>query len=111
MNKKITVLFCLILAFVLLPFALRTASAEGETSGQCGDNLDWSFDEESGTLTITGSGEMYDYSFYDAVPWAAYQEEIKYIELPDGLLQKILDAAMAASQWDVISAVTEALDL
>ena len=31
---------------------------DGETSGQCGDDLSWSFDEATGTLSITGSGDM-----------------------------------------------------
>lgn len=31
-------------------------------SGTCGENLTWVFDEESGTLTINGTGAMYDYA-------------------------------------------------
>ena len=29
------------------------------TSGQCGETMTWSYDEETGTLTISGTGEMY----------------------------------------------------
>ena len=36
-----------------------------QTSGMCGDNLTWSFAGETGTLTISGSGEMWDACDYD----------------------------------------------
>ncbi|MCF0229564.1 MAG: hypothetical protein HUJ76_07745, partial [Parasporobacterium sp.] len=41
-----------------------------ETSGTCGQDLTWSFDVENNTLTITGSGAMYDYASAEEVPWA-----------------------------------------
>ena len=40
-------------------------------SGECGkngDNLTWVLTED-GTLTISGSGEMQDYTYYSEVPW------------------------------------------
>ena len=37
--------------------------------GQCGENVYWTFDESSGTLTLSGTGDMYYdmavYSFSD----------------------------------------------
>lgn len=64
---------CLILT--LLPTAALAASA---TSGKCGDYAVWSFDAGTGTLTISGSGKMYDYDHWygkdgDAAPW--YRED------------------------------------
>ena len=32
-----------------------------ENENKCGDNATWSFDETTGTLTISGTGDMYDY--------------------------------------------------
>lgn len=32
-----------------------------ENGNKCGDNATWSFDEATGTLTISGTGDMYDY--------------------------------------------------
>ena len=36
------------------------AKATAATSGTCGDNLTWSFDESTGTLEISGMGDMAD---------------------------------------------------
>ena len=35
------------------------------SSGSCGDNLIWSFDSATGTVTVTGTGPMWDYSWDD----------------------------------------------
>ena len=53
-------------------------------SGTCGDSLTWVFDEETGTLTIAGSGAMYNYT-WDGAPWKSYAEQIRVVELPDTL--------------------------
>ncbi len=58
---------------------------DGETSGQCGDDLSWSFDESSGTLTITGSGDMWDWSYNSSAPWYSLRASIKRVEFPRGL--------------------------
>lgn len=64
----------------------------------CGDNLTWKFSNTNGTLTITGSGPMYDFQerevwFADssgyytepATPWYSRASKIKKVELPDDL--------------------------
>ena len=41
-------------------------------SDSCGDNLKWSLDQSTGTLTITGSGDMWDYMYegFLFAPWS-----------------------------------------
>ena len=58
-----------------------------EGSDKCGDNLNWELtgDRNNLKLTITGSGDMYDYQSDNLVPWYAYKSQIKSIELPSGL--------------------------
>ena len=47
---------------VLMVFSIMPITASAETySGTCGDNLTWTFDEGTSTLTIAGTGEMYSY--------------------------------------------------
>ena len=53
-------------------------------SGSCGANLSWEIDGIMNTLTISGSGDMWDFS-YDGVPWYEYRSHISSVKLPDGL--------------------------
>ena len=79
---------CLLLALALLCALLpQTAPAAraASYSGSCGDNLTWSFDSRSGTLTIEGSGDMYDYYYGLDAPWDAFSGSIKTASLPQGL--------------------------
>ena len=52
--------------------------------GSCGENCKWSFDSETGALTITGSGAMKDYS-YDSQPWLSYAADIKSVTIENGI--------------------------
>ncbi len=75
-----------LMVVALLPFTMHTAHAEGETSGQCGDNLYWSFDESTGTLTIGGVGQMPDYDYYsDSHPWKSFRAQIEEVIVLDGV--------------------------
>ena len=49
-----TLLFC----FTVLIFCILSAAAAD--SDACGTNAVWHFDETSGTLTISGTGAMWD---------------------------------------------------
>ena len=43
--------------------------------GQCGDNLYWAYNEVSKTVSITGSGDMYNYT-KSSQPWSLFQDQI-----------------------------------
>lgn len=77
MKKTFAVLLSLLFVFTLLP-----SVSMAETSGTCGDDLSWSFDESTGVLTITGSGEMDNFFM---APWSDYKAQIKEVRLPNGL--------------------------
>ena len=86
MKKRLALILVLLMTAVLVPFTVRAAVAD-ETSGQCGDDLYWSFDQSANTLTITGSGAMYDYTQMSGgrAPWYSYYGDIRSAELPSGL--------------------------
>ena len=97
MKKRILSLcLALLMCAALLPASVRAASAD--TSGRCGETLYWSFDLSTGTLTITGKGDMWNYDFDDGgtpPPWyehhsangayVNYHNDIRTVLLPEGL--------------------------
>jgi hypothetical protein len=58
----------------LLPMTIFAATVVA--SGTCGDNLTWEFDE-SGTLTISGTGDMYDYK-ENRPPWSSSETAVRH---------------------------------
>ena len=59
-------------------------SANAKSSGTCGANLKWLLTDD-GVLTISGKGEMYDYSYRG--PWgpAPWGDSIKRVIIGDGV--------------------------
>ena len=67
------------------------AQAEDETSGFCGFMLKWKYDEATGTLTISGKGEMYDFDLASdssahkrTTPWLSFADDITSVNMEDG---------------------------
>ena len=52
-------------------------------SGKCGDDITWQLDE-AGTLTITGTGEMYNY-YGGYGPWNESKQSVKQIIIGEGV--------------------------
>ena len=98
-NEALCAAVCAIIVFFLLPFCSFAVNAESAPeapeivdSGICGakgDNLKWTLDED-GTLTISGSGKMYDYRDEDS-PFCS-NGEINTVIIEDGVTS-IGDAA------------------
>lgn len=67
-------------------------------SGICGDALTWVFSAGDGTLTVSGSGEMYEFDaerFADGVPWHEYTALIRRVRAEDGVTS-VSDRAFSA---------------
>ena len=80
MKKRIcSLLLALLMVVTMLP---ATASAAETASGTCGENLTWTLDD-TGTLTISGMGEMENYS-WDS-PWNGRKESIKRVVIGNGV--------------------------
>ena len=82
-------LLCLILVCCLLssmlPFSV--SAAEIVDSGTCGANLTWTLDTD-GVLTISGTGEMYNYEYSGSggPPWHDYaHNKIQEIVIQEGI--------------------------
>lgn len=91
MKKKSKRIWSMVLgSAVLLTMMLIFAGAaetEPTTSGKCGENVTWIFSSDTGTLTISGTGEMNNYSslMQNSAPWKELREEIKRVVIQDGV--------------------------
>ena len=70
-------------------FGSLNLTFEEELDGKCGLTANWRFDEQTGTLYITGTGEMFDYLYntdgtYDT-PWYGYRGKIRHIDIAEGI--------------------------
>ena len=63
--------------------AVQGIEEENSLSGSCGENATWEFDYS--TLTISGTGAMEDYSFYDEAPWYEYMYYINRVVIQKGI--------------------------
>ena len=61
---------------------LQDVDSMSASSGKCGKNLTWSLNTSTNTLTITGTGAMYDYTWPNA-PWVGLESIT--VSLPEGL--------------------------
>lgn len=64
----------------------QAADEEIAASGSCGENAAWKLTgtESDLTLTISGSGEMDDFS-ESGIPWASRSSEVKTLVVEDGI--------------------------
>ena len=87
---------------LLLVMALLPMVAMADDSGQCGENVTWTYEEGTHTLSISGTGDMRNYdiyengyydnekgeyvsSFYCDHPWSAFRTEIEKVVIEDGV--------------------------
>jgi len=75
------------------------AADSGQKTGRCGDNLTWSFSADNATLTIRGTGAMYNYisgwaedstadwsNLQDSTaPWRSAGDRIRHIVIENGV--------------------------
>ena len=73
----------LISCCLLLYCGLPAAMAE-EASGACGEQLDWTLYQD-GTLTVSGSGPMMDFTGPSGAPWAGRKSSITRVVLEPGV--------------------------
>ena len=59
--KKMRIVLLLIFLLSFFIFAISISAAESPLTGTCGDNAYWTYDKSTKTLTISGTGAIYDY--------------------------------------------------
>lgn len=84
MKRFVVIFFSFVLLLNLALPVFATETTEETTSrpeNACGESLTWSY--ANGKLTISGSGEMDDFS--DGAPWDSYASSIYILELTGGV--------------------------
>ena len=56
-----------------------------DMQGSCGDDLTWTYDPAARTLSIQGSGDMWDFGDCYQVPWYSFSTHLNTVCLPEGL--------------------------
>lgn len=90
--KKILWIIFVIMLFSVSCFIVNAEDNSTTTvaSGECGlygDNVVWELDS-NGVLTVSGTGEMLDYTWTNFVPntpWHSYEKKIKKVIIEDGI--------------------------
>ncbi len=85
MGKRV-VSFVLVFSMMLSLLAFSAAAEGEERSGTCGENVTWTL-SSNGVLTISGSGEMYDYanSCTNPSPFYSLRTKIKQVRIENGV--------------------------
>lgn len=81
-TKKIKAVLTLLFLSALLA-GLKTAVFADDHNGYAGDYITWDFYQETGTLTITGRGEMYNWT--SVPPWSDYKDDIISVDISEGI--------------------------
>ena len=82
--KKVISLFLSLTMFLSIVSVIDfSAFADTLTTGNCGDNVTYSFDESTGVLTISGTGDMNQWPEDDS-PWCA-DTRIKTLIIDEGV--------------------------
>lgn len=88
-RKKMNMVWRFAALFLAIVFAVSAISVCGQLSvsaaesGSCGNNLQWSY--TVGTLIITGSGDMFNFSERNMAPWYDFANDIVRVVLPKEL--------------------------
>ena len=85
-----------------------------QTSGSCGENATWTFDTQTKTLTISGTGKMADYDdLIQIVPWDNrdnISENIKTIVITQGITsfgENVFGGCTSLTSVTISNSVTE----
>lgn len=86
----------------IMSVSIHVVRPEKPVGGSCGENINWVYDPSTGSITVSGSGDMEDYNAGGA-PWDEYKDKISSIVIDSGVTG-IADNAFAG--FSNVSSVT-----
>ncbi len=94
------ILFVCISAYVSSANAESSEAVSTDYSGQCGDDVNYEFDPDTGVLTVTGNGSMWDYGPYNP-PWRNFSN-FKELHVEDSVTQIGKNAFESCSELEIV---------
>ncbi len=85
MKNQVKKLVLFMSAVLLLTAVMCFGVSAAETTGQCGDNVYWTFNEETGELVFSGEGDMWDWSNSNDTFFGYKYEFVKSVVIEDGI--------------------------
>ncbi len=96
MKKTVSLILSVVLLATLIPFTSIGVFADAR--GSCGALANWTFDETTGTLTVSGIGIV------DTVGWGDYRDQIKTVIVEKGITK--ITAIGAFANCDNLTSVS-----
>ncbi|NLN72572.1 MAG: leucine-rich repeat protein [Thermoplasmatales archaeon] len=85
-STKITLLtIAVVFAFAAGAFVTGTNEVFADDSGSAGNNITWNYNSTDKVLTITGTGDMYDWHGATIPPWKDHKSDILSVVIDDGV--------------------------
>lgn len=89
MKKLISVFSAVVILAITVCMITVSVSADiFASSGECGDHLYWEFDVNSSTMTISGTGPMWDYEhtgYLTTAPWKEFEKKLCCVVIENGV--------------------------
>ncbi len=87
MKKAISIILAalLLVAVVAVGASAADVTKDPARNGSCGENLTWTFNDGTKTLTVSGTGEMENYSAETRAPWYEHRAAMTSLVLEDGV--------------------------
>lgn len=87
MKRVISLVLSAVIAVTVIPLCVN---AESVTSGACGDNAYWNYDNTTRTLTVSGTGATDDFAFSSdgknsLTPWGEFYMSIDHVVVEEGI--------------------------
>ena len=90
-------IFSFVIIFSISGLGITAKASEGDIAGgTVGDGISWVIGAD-GTLTISGSGEAFDFSWYSP-PWIEYADQITSVKIEEGIT-KIPDSLLCSLDY------------
>ena len=86
MKKSLRKLFLLMAVVVTAMLCLAFSTGALGVTGQCGDNVSWTYNASTGELVISGTGDMYSFNNYPLFECSPFENsDIKSVLIENGV--------------------------